>query len=155
MIAVVSIQSLSWSTDRFWPGKRKKFIPPSSAPDQTCRLLSRSERDGGRERERRQTLSWWKINGRIGQVSTCLPTMTTLINNICQSCQLTLTQRWRFRTQSCVSSVKMNSPSWIWKMPASHSFLIVVRWIYSYNLIVRGLCAHYSQTACVTLRWLP
>lgn len=84
--------------------------------------LRKRWRKRDRERERRQTLSWWKINGWIGQVSACPPTMTTLINNICQSCQLTLTQKWRFRNQCCVSSVKMNSLSWIWKIPASHSF---------------------------------
>lgn len=92
----------------------------STEPWSSC--LTQRERRRERLKEGRQTLSWWKINGQIGQVSTWLPTMTTLINNICQSCQLTLTQRWGLRNQSCVSSVQMNSPSRIQKMPASDSF---------------------------------
>lgn len=108
--------------------------------------------EGERERKRRQTLSWRKINCRIGQVSTCLPPVTTLINNICQNCQLTLMEEWRFRNQSCVSSVKMNSLSWIWKMPASHSFAYCC----PMNIFIQSrsegvVCALFTDSLCYSV----
>lgn len=71
-----------------------------------------------------------------------------MINNNCQSCQLTLTRRWGFRNQSCVSSVQMNSAVTDSENARLRLLRIVARWIYSYNLIVRGLCAHYSDSLC-------
>lgn len=88
-------------------------------------------------------------------------------NNICQSCQLNSTkhlygktQRWE-NQKSALRVISTNElTSRIWKMPASDSpLLFVVRWIYSYNPIVRGLwvlltvAPYYSVVIYIT-HWI-